>query len=133
MLNAFPTPLEGDSWDITERCRVLAHSLVNLDSSAARDEVCRQLTQLLSQLSITLTQPIPPHRLTPSDHYRHDGLYDNRSLNGFELWDHCGALAYALLRTDHPTVKETLCFILWERINALRSALDRPQEKDNDV
>jgi len=132
MLNSLPVIPEGDSWDITERCRVLAHTLVNLDSAAARDAVCSELTEELSQLRITLAQPIPPHRLIPSCEYLQDGLYDHRALNGFELWDHCSALAYALLHTDNATVKEVLGFILWERINALRAALDRPEEEGDE-
>lgn len=128
MLNLSVLP-DGDSWDITERCRVLAHSLVNLDSPAARDEVGRLIQAHLEHLAITLQAPIPPNRLNlslPPD----DGLYDNRALDVFELWDHCRALVYVLLETTHPTVKEVMCFILWERLDCLRRALYAPGGRD---
>ncbi|GAA0341043.1 hypothetical protein L9H26_11185 [Morganella psychrotolerans] len=50
-------------------------------------------------------------------------MYDHTPLTPEELSDQCCALAFAIIRLEHPYAEELLMYVLWERINMLNAAL----------
>ena len=50
-------------------------------------------------------------------------MYDHTPLTPEELSDQCCALAFAIIRLEHPYAEELLMYVLWERINTLNVAL----------
>ena len=105
---------------LTEHCRLLAFTLVNLDASPAGEDLCRVLLAELNALDAALDLPYDlPAAPYPFDEH----LYDDRPLSASELAEQCRALALAMLQAGEPWVRASLGFVLWERVNALRAAL----------
>lgn len=50
-------------------------------------------------------------------------MYDHTPLTPEELSDQCCALAFAIIRLEHPYAEELLMYVLWERINTLNTLL----------
>lgn len=101
---------------LTENCRLLAFTLVNLDVSPASEDLCMMLLAELNALDRPFDPPASPY---PFD----ERLYDDRPLMASELAEQCRALALAILQVSEPWVRASLGFVLWERVNALRAAL----------
>ncbi|MBS0968163.1 hypothetical protein JK232_04575 [Nissabacter archeti] len=105
---------------LTEHCRLLAFTLVNLDASPASEDLCAMLLAELNALDAALDRPFDP----PVSPYPFDArLYDDRPLTASELAEQCRALALAMLQVSEPWVRASLGFVLWERISALRLVL----------
>ncbi|WP_146000796.1 hypothetical protein [Chimaeribacter arupi] len=105
---------------LTEHCRLLAFTLVNLDASPAGEDLCAILLAELNALDAALDRPFdPPASPYPFDEH----LYDDRPLTASELAEQCRALAHAMLQVSEPWVRASLGFVLWERVNALRLVL----------
>ncbi|WP_095922336.1 hypothetical protein [Rahnella victoriana] len=111
-----------DSWTLTDRCRLLAHALVNPQNKGAQDRLCVMLQNQLECLEATLSLPVPEHRKDlgiPLD----DGLYDYADLEPDELCDQCMALNFTLMTLHDRKIKEIIAYILWERFEMLRCSL----------
>lgn len=105
---------------LTEHCRLLAFTLVNLDAPPAGEDLCAILLAELNALDTALDRPFDP----PASPYPFDErLYDHRPLTASELAEQCRALAHAMLQVSEPWVRASLGFVLWERVNALRLVL----------
>lgn len=105
---------------LTEHCRLLAFTLVNLDASPASENLCAMLLAELNALDAALDLP---HDLPATPYPFDEHLYDDRPLSASELAEQCRALALAMLQVGEPWVRVSLGFVLWERVNALRAAL----------
>lgn len=57
-------------------------------------------------------------------------MYDNTPLTPEELSDQCCALAFAIIRLEHPYAEELLMYVLWERINTLNTLLTTEVSSD---
>gem|GEM_PF-2044993 len=57
-------------------------------------------------------------------------MYDHTPLTPEELSDQCCALAFAIIRLEHPYAEELLMYVLWERINTLNTLLTTEVSSD---
>lgn len=57
-------------------------------------------------------------------------MYDHTPLTPEELSDQCCALAFAIIRLEHPYAEELLMYVLWERINMLNTLLTTEVSSD---